>query len=173
MPPPPLKEDMGIKTYLYGLMGFAIKLNLRFRVEDLHLRERRKRYTSNREEGVATKMCPCGTTIESRTHIVGECETYKEERNALEEMSKLDVFDMEEFGILEGVEKTIPLLGDRWWPQTAKQDGDRISKQFICSTCKKRNERPHVGGISIRSRNGAPSRKRFVVNGQITKASNK
>ena len=28
-------------------------------------------------------MCSCGTTIESRTHIVGECEIYKEERDAL------------------------------------------------------------------------------------------
>ena len=35
---------------------------------------------------MATNMCPCGTTvvIESRTHIVvGECEIYKEERDAL------------------------------------------------------------------------------------------
>ena len=26
------------------------------------------------------------------------------------------------------------ILGDRWWPQTAKQEGDKISKQFyvIC-----------------------------------------
>ena len=29
-------------------------------------------------------MCPCGTTIESRTHKVGECEIYNEERDALE-----------------------------------------------------------------------------------------
>ena len=36
-------------------------------------------------------MCPCGTTTESRTHIVGEREIYKEERDALEEMRKLDV----------------------------------------------------------------------------------
>ena len=44
----------------------------------------------------------------------------------------------------------------------AKQDGDRISKQFLCSTWKKGNERPNVGGVSIRSRNGAPSRKECV-----------
>ena len=37
-------------------------------------------------------MCPCGTTIESRTHIVGGYGIYKEERDALEEgMRKLDV----------------------------------------------------------------------------------
>ena len=44
---------------------------------------------------MATCMCPCGTIIESRTHIVGECEIYKEERDALGEMRKLDVCDME------------------------------------------------------------------------------
>ena len=39
---------------------------------------------------------------------------------------------MEKFGRLESSEKTIAILGDRWWPQTAKQDVDRISKQFLC-----------------------------------------
>ena len=39
---------------------------------------------------------------------------------------------------------------------------------------KQRNARPSaVEGVSSRSRNGAPSRKGCVVNGQITKASNK
>ena len=126
-------------------------------------------YTSGREEeDVATNMCPCGTTIESRTHIVEECEICKEERDALEEMRKLDVRDMEEFGRLESSEKTIAILGDRWWPQTAQQNGGSTSKQFVCSMWKKRNERPNVGGVSTRSRNGAPSRKGCVVNGQMT-----
>ena len=99
---------------------------------------------------------------------------YKEERDALEEeMSKLDVCDMEEFGSLQSSEKTIAILGDRWWPQMAKQDGDRINKQFTCSIWKKRNERPNVGGVFIRSRNGAPSRNGCIVNGHMTKASNK
>ena len=71
---------------------------------------------------------PVGTTKGSRTHIV-ECEIYKEERDVLEEeMRKLDEYDMEEFVRLESTEKTIAILGDRRWPQTAKQDGDRISK---------------------------------------------
>ena len=61
-------------------------------------------------------------------------------------MRKLDVCDMEEFGRLESSEKTIAILGDRWWPQTAKQDGNRISKQHLCSIWKKRNEPPDVGG---------------------------
>ena len=88
-------------------------------------------------------------------------------------MRKLDVCDMEEFGRLESNEKMIAILGDRWWPQTEIQDGDRISKQFLRSIWKKRNERPNVGGGSIRSRNGAPPRKGCVVNGQMTKTSNK
>ena len=61
-------------------------------------------------------------------------------------MRKLDVCDMEEFGRLES---------------------------NICNIWKKRNERPNVGGVSIRRRNGAPFRKGCVVNGQMTKASNK
>ena len=61
-------------------------------------------------------MCPCGTTIESRANIVGECEICKEERDALEEeMRKLDECDVEEFGRLESSEKTIAIPGDRWW----------------------------------------------------------
>ena len=61
-------------------------------------------------------VCPCGTTIESSTHIVGECEIYKEERDALEETKKLDECDMEEFSRLKSSENMIAILGDRWWP---------------------------------------------------------
>ena len=43
---------------------------------------------------------------------------------------------MEEFGRLECSEKTIAILGDRWWPQTAKRSGDRISEHFSCNTRK-------------------------------------
>ena len=88
-------------------------------------------------------------------------------------MTKLDVCDVEEVGRLESSDKTIVILGDRWWPQKAKQDGDRISKQFLCSIWKKRNERPNVGDFSMMSKNGARSRKGRMVNGQMTKASNK
>ena len=38
--------------------------------------------------------------------------------------------DMEEFGRLESSEKTIAILEHRRWPQMAKQQGDRINKQF-------------------------------------------
>ena len=125
-----MREDIGMKTYLHGQMDYAKKLKLRFRVGDLDLPERRKRYISSLEkEDVAANMCPCGTTIESRTHIVGECEIYKEEPGALEEMMKVELCYMEEFGRLDS-EKTIAIPGDRWWPQTVKQDGDRISKLY-------------------------------------------
>ena len=88
-------------------------------------------------------------------------------------MKKFDVCGMEEFCRLESSEKTIAILGDRWWPQTAKQDGDRICEQYLGILWKKRNEHPNVGGVSTRSRNGAPSRKGCVVNAQMTKASSK
>ena len=46
-------------------------------------------------------MFPCGTTIESRTRVIGECELYTEERDVLvEETRKLDECDMEEFARL-------------------------------------------------------------------------
>ena len=76
------------------------------------------------------------------------------------------------FDALDNRGKTIAILGDRWWPQTAKQDGDKICKRFLCNVWKKRNERLNVEGVSIRSRNGAPSRKGRSVNSQTTKASN-
>ena len=74
---------------------------------------------------------------------------------------------------LESSEKTIAILGDRWWSQTAKPEGNRMGKQVLCHIWKMRNERPNVGGVSIRSRNGAPSRKGCVVNGQMVKTSRK
>ena len=56
-----LREDIGMKTYLHGPMDYAKKLKVRFCVGNLDLPERRKRYSSSREEDVATNMCPCGT----------------------------------------------------------------------------------------------------------------
>ena len=73
--------------------------------------------------------------IESRTRIVGECGIYQEDRGALEnEMEKLRLFDMMgDFGRLGSSEKTIDMLGDIWWTQTAEPDGDRIIQKFLCS----------------------------------------
>ena len=78
--------------------GLAKTLKLRFRVGDLTLPERRRRYTSSREEKeVDAQMCPCGKTIESRTHIVRECEVFKGERDVLkEETREIDECDMED-----------------------------------------------------------------------------
>ena len=74
---------------------------------------------------------PCGKAIEGRTHIVGECEMCKEERDVLGEMRKIGGCDMEEFGTLDSSEKVIAIGGDRWWPPTAKYEWDTISNKFV------------------------------------------
>ena len=86
-------------------MDYAKKLKLRFSVGDPDLPEGRKTCTSSQEEDVATIVYPCGTTLESRTHIVRECKIYKEERDVLKEMGKLDECDMAGLGRLESSEK--------------------------------------------------------------------
>ena len=45
------------------------------------------------------------------------------------------------------------IVGDRCWPQTAKQEGDKIVEKKLWSLWKQRNERPNAGGVSIRSKN--------------------
>ena len=111
-----------MRKYLSGPMDFPRTLKLRFRVGDLDLPERRKRHTSSREEEeIDAQMCPCGKSIKSRTHIVGECEINKEERDVLEEeMREIDECDMAKFDTLISSEKTIAILGDRWWLPAAK-----------------------------------------------------
>ena len=47
------------------------------------------------------------------------------------------------------------------------QGWDKSRTTFLCNIWNQRNERPIVGGVSIRSWNGAPSRKGCVVNGQM------
>ena len=98
----------------------------------MDLPERRKRYTSSREqEEVGTLICPCGKAVGNRTHIVGECETYKEEWDVSEEMTKIDECDMDYMGALHSSERTIAILGDRYWPQAAKQEAHhKISKKL-------------------------------------------
>ena len=46
-------------------------------------------------------------------------------------MRKIDECGMEKFGTLNSSEKMIATLGGRWWPQTSKQEGDKISKTYI------------------------------------------
>ena len=49
-----------------------------------------------------------------------------------EEMREIDECDMEEFDTLDSSEKTIVILGDRWWRQAGKQEGDKSSICFLC-----------------------------------------
>ena len=63
-------------------------------------------------------------------------------------------------------EKTIAILRDIRWPQAARQEGNKIREHFLGNIWNQRNERPMVGGVSIKSRNGAPNRKGSVVIGQ-------
>ena len=80
----------------------------------------------------------------------------KERRDVLENMRKIDECSMEKFRTTNKSETTIAIVGDRWWSQKAKQEGDKIRKQnvFMPYIEKQRGERPNVGGLSIRSRNG-------------------
>ena len=73
----------------------------------------------------------------------------KKERGVLQgEMGKIETCDMERFDtlLIASSEKTIAILGDRWWPQEAKQKGQRTSERLLCNRWKPRNERPTVGG---------------------------
>ena len=63
-------------------------------------------------------------SIDRTTHIVEECEVYKGERDVLEEMRKVDECDAEKFSTLDNSEKSIAILGDRCWPQKARQERD-------------------------------------------------
>ena len=89
--------------------------------------------------------------METRTHIVGECEIYKEERDVLEEeeMREIDDCDMEEFDTPDSSEKTIAILGDRWWPQAAQQEGDKTSKKFLCNIWKQRKMSAQLLEVSL------------------------
>ena len=99
---------------------------------------------------------------------------YKETRDVLEEeIGKKDECDMDTFGTLDSSERAIVILGDRWWPQATKQEEDKMSKNYIRNIRKNVLSAQNVGRVSVRSRNGAMSRKECVVNGQTTKASNK
>ena len=59
---------------------------------------------------------------------------------------------------------------------TKRRNGKGISEAFFLGDMHRvwnmRNERPNVGGVPTRSRNGAPPLKQCVVNDQMIKASN-
>ena len=62
--------------------------------------------------------------------VVGECEMYKAEQD-VSEMRKIHECDMTKFIARDNREKTIVFLGDRWWPQKMKQEGDLVSETFM------------------------------------------
>ena len=124
------REETGMKMYLHGPTDSAKTLKLRFSCRGSGP-ARKKWYTSSREEDDA-QMCPSGKSTESRTHNVAECEMYKEQWDVLGEMRKIYECNMEQFGTLDSSEKTIAILGDRWWPQKAKQQVDKTSKICVC-----------------------------------------
>ncbi|CAM9811870.1 unnamed protein product [Sphacelaria rigidula] len=62
---------------------------------------------------------------------------------------------MKSFDALDSSEKTMAKVGAKWWPQTAKQDGDQISKRFLCSVWTKGDGHLNVRGDPVRSRNAA------------------
>ena len=58
---------------------------------------------------------------------------YKEEWDVLEEeMRKINQCDLEKFGTLfiYSSESVNAILGGRWWPQAAAQEGDNIAKRL-------------------------------------------
>lgn len=58
-------------------------------------------------------------------------ELYKEERYVLNgEMREVSKVGMISFGTLDSV-KTIAIPGDRCWPQTVKQEGDKVCRRFV------------------------------------------
>ena len=60
---------------------------------------------------------------------------YKKERDVLRggEEDNRRMRHGEVLVTLGSSEKTIAILGDRWWPQAAKQEGDTISETFLCT----------------------------------------
>ena len=46
-------------------------------------------------------------------------------------MRKIGECDMKKFGTLDSSDKTIAILTGRWWPQTAKQEADKIIIFFL------------------------------------------
>ena len=91
-----------------------------------------------------------------------------------EEAREMNECDMEDSStlLIDSSERTIAIPRVGGWPQATQQERDKIVVKFLRNIWKQRIERPNAGGVSIRSRNGARSRKGFVLNGQLTETSN-
>ena len=48
-------------------------------------------------------------------------------------MRKIDECGMDKFGTLDSSEKTVAILGDRWWPQKAKREVGLTTQKFLCN----------------------------------------
>ena len=64
---------------------------------------------------------------------------------------KLIVCDIIGFRTLERREEIIVFPRNRLWPETTKQNEDRISKQCTCNLQIHRNERTNFCGVDIRA----------------------
>ena len=138
------------ENVFYGPVDYAKTLKLRLRVGDLDLPERRKRYASSREEEEDAQMCPSGKAVESRTHIVGECEISKEERE-IDECDKASTLEQRENDRynqeIDGGHKTRNRKGTR--SAKKEQERDNLKQNvFLCNIWTKRNEHPDVAGVS-------------------------
>ena len=57
---------------------------------------------------------------------------YQEGRDVLDrELWALSKSSMESIDAVDSGEKTIAIIGDRWWPQTAEQGGDEICRRLL------------------------------------------
>ena len=56
-----------------------------------------------------------------------------------EETRKTDVCDVKKFCTFDSSEETIVILGDKWWPQAAKEEGHEMSKNLylVCDIYRK------------------------------------
>ena len=117
-----LRERIVIKTYLHGPVDATKCLELRFRVTDPDTCQKEKEiHQESSGGGSRCTELPCGKATESRTHVVAEHELYKEKRDVLEEeMRGVNTGGMKSFEAADSSEKTVDILGDRRWPQTAK-----------------------------------------------------
>ena len=82
------------------------------------------------------------------------------EMGLLAETMKVTVeSDMKELDLFDKSERTIAILGDRWWPPAAEQEQDKKPKPFPRKKWNQRSARLTIGGVYIRGRNGASSLK--------------
>ena len=63
-------------------------------------------------------------------------------------MRKVDKCNMEKLGTPDSSETTIAILGDRWWPQTTKQEGDK-DKHNVSVTYGKNVMSAHMLEVSL------------------------